>query len=150
VNLDALNEELPSVPILFLHNVRTQVVLLMLGLVSFGTLGLTGFLVNIVFDVGLVAGAQLVGYSPWLVFATGLLPHGLFEFSALFVATAAMLKVGAQLVTPQADKSLGETLLLSLADWCRVFVGVVLPLLAVAALVEIYVTPRLIQLVFSP
>jgi uncharacterized membrane protein SpoIIM required for sporulation/ABC-type transport system involved in multi-copper enzyme maturation permease subunit len=150
VNLDALNEELPAVPLLFLHNVRTQVVLLMLGLVSFGTLGLTGFLVNIVFDVGLVAGAQLVGYSPWLVFATGLLPHGLFEFSALFVATAAMLKVGAQLVTPQADKSLGETLLLSLADWCRVFVGVVLPLLAVAALIEIYITPRLIQLVFSP
>jgi uncharacterized membrane protein SpoIIM required for sporulation len=59
-----------------------------------------------------------------------------------------MLKVGAQLVTPQADKSLGEVFLLSLADWSRVFVGIVLPLLGVAALIEIYVTPLLIQLAF--
>ena len=59
-----------------------------------------------------------------------------------------MLKVGAQLVTPQPDKSLGETFLLSLADWCRIFVGLVLPLLAIAALVEIYITPQLIKLAF--
>jgi uncharacterized membrane protein SpoIIM required for sporulation len=148
VNLDTLDERLPA-PVLFYHNVRTQVVLLLLGLVSFGTLGLTLFIGNIALVGALLGGAQLVGYSPWLVFATGILPHGLFELSAFFLATAAMLKVGAQLVTPQPDKSLGETLLLSLADWCRVFVGLVLPLLAIAALIEIYVTPQLIQLAFS-
>jgi uncharacterized membrane protein SpoIIM required for sporulation len=59
-----------------------------------------------------------------------------------------MLKVGALLVTPQPDKSLGEILLLSLADWFRIFVGLVLPLLAIAALIEIYVTPQLIKLAF--
>ena len=59
-----------------------------------------------------------------------------------------MLKTGAQLVTPQADKSLCELLLASLADWFRIFVGLVLPLLAIAALIEIYVTPRLIKLAF--
>ncbi len=148
VNLDTLDERLPA-PVLFYHNVRTQVVLLLLGLVSFGTLGLTLFIGNIALVGALLGGAQLVGYSPWLVFATGILPHGLFELSAFFLATAAMLKVGAQLVTPQPDKSLGEILLLSLADWCRVFVGLVLPLLAIAALIEIYVTPQLIQLAFS-
>lgn len=149
VNLDTLDERLPA-PVLFYHNVRTQIVLLLLGLVSFGTLGLTLFIGNIALVGALLGGAQLVGYSPWLVFATGILPHGLFELSAFFLATAAMLKVGAQLVTPQPDKSLGEILLLSLADWCRVFVGLVLPLLAIAALIEIYVTPQLIQLAFSP
>jgi uncharacterized membrane protein SpoIIM required for sporulation len=59
-----------------------------------------------------------------------------------------MLKVGAQLVTPQTDQSLGEMLLVSLADWFRIFVGLVLPLLAIAALVEIYITPLLIKLAF--
>jgi hypothetical protein len=39
-------------------------------------------------------------------------------------------------------------LLISLADWLRIFVGVVLPLLAIAALIEIYLTPLLIQLAF--
>jgi len=76
------------------------------------------------------------------------LPHGIFELSAVFLATAAMLRVGAQLVTPQPDKSLGEMLLISLADWFRVFIGIALPFLAIAALIEIYVTPVLIKLAF--
>jgi uncharacterized membrane protein SpoIIM required for sporulation len=64
------------------------------------------------------------------------------------LATAATLRVAAKLVTPQTDKSLGETLLLSLADWFRIFVGIVLPFLAVAAVIEIYLTPVLIKLAF--
>jgi uncharacterized membrane protein SpoIIM required for sporulation len=149
-NLVNLDEQLPAAPILFYSNARLIVISLLLGLVSFGTLGLALFIGNVAFWGGLLGGAQLVGYSPWLVFVTGLLPHGLFELPAFFLATAAMLKVGAQLVTPQPDKSLGEILLLSLADWCRIFVGIVLPLLITAALIEIYVTPQLIKLAFSP
>lgn len=146
INLNTLGDRLPSAPLLFYYNARTTVVTLLLGLVSFGTMGLTVFIANIALVGGVLGGAQLVGYSPWLVFAVGILPHGIFELPAIFLATAAMLKVGAQLVTPQSEKSLGEVLLLSLADWLRVFVGLVLPLLAVAALIEIYITPALIRL----
>jgi uncharacterized membrane protein SpoIIM required for sporulation/ABC-type transport system involved in multi-copper enzyme maturation permease subunit len=146
-NLNTLGEQLP-VHMLFLHNARTTIVFLLLGLVSFGTLGLTLFLGNIGLIGGVLGAANLVGFSPLLTFAAGILPHGIFELTAIFLATAAMLKVGAQLVTPQPEKSLGETLLLSLADWSRVFVGLVLPLLAVAAVIEIYVTPALIRLAF--
>jgi uncharacterized membrane protein SpoIIM required for sporulation/ABC-type transport system involved in multi-copper enzyme maturation permease subunit len=145
--LDTLGERLPA-PILFYHNARTTVVFLLLGLISFGTLGLTLFIGNIALVGGVLGGAQLVGYSPLLAFVAGILPHGIFELSAVFLATAAMLKVGAQLVTPQPDKSLGEVLLLSLADWFRIFIGIVLPLLAIAALVEIYITPILIKMAF--
>ncbi|HSB01415.1 MAG TPA: stage II sporulation protein M [Anaerolineales bacterium] len=148
-NMDELGQRF-SAPMVFYNNARATVVFLLLGLVSFGTLGLTLFIGNIALVGGVVGAAQLVGYSPWLVFVAGILPHGIFELPAIFLATAAMLKVGAQLVTPQPDKSLGEILLLSLADWLRIFVGIVVPLLAVAALVEIYVTPQLIKLVFSP
>lgn len=146
-NLDTLGERLPA-PILFYHNARTTVVFLLLGLVSFSTLGLTLFIGNIALVGGVLGAAQLVGYSPVVAFAAGILPHGLFELSAIVLATAAMLKVGAQLVTPQPDKSLGEILLISLADWFRVFVGIVLPFLAIAALIEIYITPLLIKLAF--
>jgi uncharacterized membrane protein SpoIIM required for sporulation/ABC-type transport system involved in multi-copper enzyme maturation permease subunit len=146
-NLNSLGERLPA-PVLFYHNARTTLVFLLLGLLSFGTLGLMLFIGNIALVGGVLGAAHLVGYSPLLAFASGILPHGIFELSAVFLATAAMLKVGAQLVTPQPDKSLGEILLLSLADWFRIFVGAVLPLLAVAALIEIYVTPHLIKLAF--
>lgn len=146
-NIDSLGEALPA-PILFFHNARTTVTFLLLGLVSFGTLGLTLFIGNIALVGGVLGAADLVGYSPLLTFAAGILPHGVFELSAIVLATAAMLKVGAQLVTPQPDKSLGEILLISLADWFRVFVGIVLPFLAVASLIEIYITPVLIKLAF--
>jgi uncharacterized membrane protein SpoIIM required for sporulation/ABC-type transport system involved in multi-copper enzyme maturation permease subunit len=146
-NLDSLGERLPA-PVLFFHNARTTVAFLLLGLVSFGTLGLTLFIGNIALVGGVMGAAQLVGYSPLLAFAAGILPHGIFELSSIFLATAATLKVGAQLVTPQPDKGLGEILLVSLADWFRVFVGIVLPFLAIAALIEIYLTPVLIKLAF--
>jgi stage II sporulation protein M len=97
---------------------------------------------------GVLGAASLVGFSPWLTFAAGVLPHGIFELSAVFLATAATLKAGAQLVTPQPDKSLGEVLILALADWSRVFIGVVIPFLIAAALVEIYLTPVLIKMAF--
>ncbi|HSL42034.1 MAG TPA: stage II sporulation protein M [Anaerolineales bacterium] len=146
-NLDALGEALPA-PLLFFHNARTTIVFLLLGLLSFGTLGLTLFIGNIALVGGVLGAADLVGYSPILAFAAGILPHGIFELSAIILATAAMLKVGAQLVTPQPDKSLGEILLISLADWFRIFVGIVLPFLAIAAVIEIYITPLLIKLAF--
>ena len=147
VSLDRLDEQLPA-PLLFFYNARTTVVFLLIGLFSFGTLGLTLFMVNFVLVGGVLGAAELVGFSPLLTFAVGILPHGIFELTAVILATAAMLKVGAQLVSTNTDKSLGESLLLSLADWFRVFLGLVVPLLAVAAVIEIYVTPVLIKLAF--
>lgn len=146
-NLDSLGQELPA-PVLFYRNARTTIVFLLLGLVSFGTLGLTLFIGNIALVGGVMGAAKLVGYSPLLAFAAGIMPHGIFELTAIFLATAATLKVGAQLVTPQPDKGLGEILLTALADWFRIFIGIVLPFLAVAALIEIYITPELIKLAF--
>lgn len=146
-SLDRLDKHLPA-PLLFFYNARTTVVFLLMGLFSFGTLGLTLFMVNFVLVGGVLGAAELVGFSPLLTFVVGILPHGIFELTAVIIATAAMLKVGAQLVSTNTDKSLGETVLLSLADWFKVFIGLVLPLLAVAAVIEIYVTPALIKLVF--
>ena len=147
MEMDDLSTHLP-VPVLFYHNARTTLAFLALGLVSFSTLGLTLFIGNVGLVGGVMGAASLIGYSPVLTFVAGVLPHGIFELSAVFLATAAMLRVGAQLVTPQTEKSLGEMLLLSLADWFRVFIGIVLPLLAIAAMVEVYVTPFFIRWAF--
>lgn len=146
-SLDSLDEQFPA-PLLFFYNTRTTIVFLLMGLVSFGTLGLALFMFNIALVGGVLGAANLVGFSPFLIFAAGILPHGVFELTAVILATAAMLKVGAQLVSPNTDKSLGEALLLSIADWFRIFIGLVVPLLAVAAVIEIYLTPVLIKMVF--
>jgi len=147
VNLDQLQTQIPA-PLLFFNNARTTVVFLIMGLISFGTLGLTLYMFNFALVGGVLGAANLVGFSPLLTFVVGVLPHGLFELTAVILATAAMLRVGALLVSPDTNKSLGETLLLSLADWFRVFIGLVVPLLAVAAVIEIYLTPVLIKMAF--
>jgi len=145
--LDVLNVNIPAYWIFF-SNVRATVVFLVAGLISFATLGVTLFMVNMALIGGVLGGAGLIHFSPILVFVVAILPHGLFELTAVIISTAAVLKLGAVLVTPQLDKSLGEIFLLSLADWFRVFVGLVIPLLAIAAVIEVYVTPQIIKMAF--
>jgi len=146
-NLDVLDENVPA-PWIFASNVRSMVGFLFAGLISFSTLGLALFIFNMSLIGGVLGAASLINYSPLAVFGVAILPHGIFELTAVFLATAAVLKVGAVLVTPQPDKSLGEVFLLALADWFRVFIGLVVPLLAIAAVIEVYVTPQIIKLAF--
>jgi len=146
-NLDVLDENAPA-PWIFLSNVRSMVGFLFAGLISFSTLGLALFIFNMALIGAVLGGASLIHFSPLAVFAVAILPHGIFELTAVFIATAAVLRTGAVLVTPQPDKSLGEVFLLSLADWFRVFIGLVVPLLAIAAVIEVYVTPQIIKLAF--
>jgi uncharacterized membrane protein SpoIIM required for sporulation/ABC-type transport system involved in multi-copper enzyme maturation permease subunit len=145
--LEQFQDKVPA-PLLFFHNARATVVFLLMGLISFGTLGLTLFLMNFALIGGVLGLANLIGFSPLLAFVAGVLPHGLFELTAVILATAGMLKVGALLVSPNTERSVGEILLMALADWFKVFIGLVVPLLAIAAVIEVYLTPLLIKLAF--
>lgn len=147
-SLEMISSQLPA-PVLFYHNARAILAIFLLGIASFGVLGLGLFLVNVGLVGGVLGAAKLIGFSPLLTFFAGVAPHGVFELTAFFLATAAMVKAGAQLVTPQTERSMGETLIVSIVDWCRVFVGIVLPLLAVAAVIEIYATPYILKTAFG-
>jgi uncharacterized membrane protein SpoIIM required for sporulation len=60
------------------------------------------------------------------------------------IGSAVVLYMGVAIVTPQTGKSMGEVMLELLADWMKIFLGLVVPLLAVAAVIEAYVTPALL------
>ncbi len=133
-----------SAPFLFFHNLRATVAIGFLGLFSFGVLGVILYLVN-VGVIGLLVGLfKVMGYNPLPLVAAGILPHGVFEVPALILSCATVLHIGLVLVTPQAGRTIGEVLLEALADWARVTLGLVIPLLVVAAIVESYVTPQLL------
>jgi uncharacterized membrane protein SpoIIM required for sporulation len=68
-------------------------------------------------------------------------PHGVLESPAALLATAAGLRMGAAVLAPPKGFSLGETLLLGLADFLKLMLLLVVPLLLVAAFVETYVMP---------
>ncbi len=138
-----------SAPALFLHNLQAVLTIGLLGLFSFSVLGMIAYLIN-VGAIGVLLGLfDLMGQSPWLILAAGILPHGVFEIPALVLSSAAVLQLGVVLVTPQMGKTIGEVLIEAVAHWARVIVGLVIPLLAVAAIIEVYVTPRLLEYVIG-
>lgn len=138
-----------NAPFLFMNNTRAVAVIFLAGLVSFGVLGILLYMVNIGLIGGLFALFQLLGMNPWPMFLAGIVPHGIFEIPALIIGSAAVLYIGAGIVTPQTGKSMGEVILELLADWSKIFFGVVVPLLAVAAVIEAYITPGLLLSVMT-
>jgi stage II sporulation protein M len=86
-----------------------------------------------------------MGGSPLKIGVYGILPHGIFEIPALILASAAILYIGVMLVTPRSQRTLGEVLIEAIADWTKVGIGLVLPLLTIAAIIETWVTPVLLS-----
>lgn len=132
----------PAAGILW-QNVRALLVGFLLGAFSFGILGLlplfitlmvVGYLFQILAFNGMPAGLYMMGL---------ILPHGIIEIPAAILATAAVIQSGARLATPTSTETIGEAWLRSLADWSKVMLAVVIPLLAISALVETWVTPQI-------
>lgn len=133
-----------SASFLFLNNTRAVAVIFLAGMVSFSVLGIMLYMLNISLIGGLFALLELLGTNPLPIFLAGVAPHGVFEIPALMIGSAAVLYFGATLVTPQMGKSMGEVVIELLADWAKIFIGLVVPLLAIAAVIEAYITPSLL------
>jgi uncharacterized membrane protein SpoIIM required for sporulation len=125
------------------QNVRALLIGMVLGIFSFGILGLmplfltlavVGYLYQILAVSGLPSGLLLTGL---------ILPHGIIEIPAAILATAAVIYAGAKLATPSATETFGETWVRSIADWTKIMLGVVMPLLLVAAIIETWITPQI-------
>ena len=130
------------------QNIRALLIGILLGTFSMGilgmlpivlTMGVTGFLMGLV---------NLNGVSVLSFFAGFILPHGLFEIPAMIIASASILQAGVILATPTPGKTVGEVWITSLGEWAKIMLGVVIPLLFVAAAVEVWVTPRIAFLLF--
>jgi uncharacterized membrane protein SpoIIM required for sporulation len=67
----------------------------------------------------------------------------------MIIASASILRAGAILATPTPGKTVGEVWITSLGEWAKIMVGVVIPLLFVAAAIEVWVTPRIAFLLFQ-
>jgi uncharacterized membrane protein SpoIIM required for sporulation len=133
-----------SFPMIWGHNLQVMIVMLLAGLFSFGVLGALVYLLNMGIIGAALALIGAVGGSPVKIGTFGILPHGLFEIPALILASAAVLYIGLVLVTPRPQRSLGEVFIEAIADWSKIGLGLVLPLLTIAAIIETWVTPVLL------
>jgi uncharacterized membrane protein SpoIIM required for sporulation len=133
----------------FFTNLRALLIATALGIFSFGVLGVVLLMVPLGLTGYFAGQVALIGLSPLQFFAAFVLPHGIFEISAAILEGAAILKLGASVIAPPRDKTLSEGWLMALADWAKISLGLVAPLLVVAALVEVFVTPVVVSAVLS-
>jgi stage II sporulation protein M len=126
---------------LFANNLQACI-LLFLGGASFGILTIFIMSLN-----GIVIGAimELVhkDHTPLFV-AAAILPHGIFEIPAFILSGALGILLAQSLIT---EWNSGQDTAVDAHRFGRLFILYVLPLVAIAACVEAFITPVVIHLV---
>lgn len=143
--------EAPPVPMMpslradsiFVHNARTLILSAIVAPFSFGALSVVLLVLPMTLVGWLVGQAAQSGFDPVAFSAAFLLPHGILELPAVILSTAFALRMGVSLMSPTDSAGADQGFVASVADFCKVFLFVVIPLLILAALVEANITPRI-------
>jgi uncharacterized membrane protein SpoIIM required for sporulation len=128
---------------IWFHNIRAIVLATVMGLFTFGVFGVILLMLPFILIGYFMLSVAAVGVQPVTFFTALVLPHGILEIPAVILTGAAILRIGATLASPARGRTIGEAWLAAIADWSKIMLGLVLPLLLGAAILEILVTPRL-------
>lgn len=130
------------------QNTRVLFLATLLAIFSFGVLAL--ILVMLPFAVlgFIMAQITAAGLSP-LPFILAVIPHGMVEIPAIILAGAAALRLGSVITRPPQEMTVGEAWLRALADTIKIGIGIVFPMLIVAGLLEVTLTPRVLEYVLA-
>ncbi|MBL8093294.1 MAG: stage II sporulation protein M [Anaerolineales bacterium] len=134
---------------IFLNNVRAIGLASLAGMASWGVLALLLLMMPLGIAGFLSGQLASFGISGATFFGAFVLPHGVFEIPAALIAGGAILRMSVSFLAPPPGRTVGEAWLLSVADWARIYLLAVVPLLAVAALCEAYVTPQVVVAVLG-
>ncbi len=85
----------------------------------------------------------LAGYGTEL-FLTAFVPHNIVKIPVAILATAALFRLGSVVTRPPRTHTLGHAWIVAFGDMVKVSLGVVIPGLFVAALLEVTLTPWLL------
>ncbi len=141
VGHDAILGTPPFFLLILRNNLLVGLLMVLLAPLTLGVFGSVATLIN-GFVVGYI-GAVFFDFSRLGFFVCGIAPHGVIELPALVLAAAFALRVGASMVRPSPG-GWWAGMRLGLADYLRgalVFV----PMFALAALIEAYVTPAVLR-----
>lgn len=132
------------VPALFWNNLRAMVMSVLYGFIPFLYLPALSLGVNALL-LGLFAAYFVNSGISLLAYLAGILPHGIFELPALVISLACGIYL-CTCINRYVRKNTRNMMIPALKNIARTLLLTVLPLLAVAAVVEAYVTPVVMQL----
>ncbi|MBS4022485.1 MAG: stage II sporulation protein M [Dethiobacter sp.] len=129
--------------ILFFHNLTASLQVIILGFIL-GIPALFSTLANGTLLGAVVAHMANEGILPLQLIIISILPHGMFELPAFLLSAALGLKLGYHVVFPLPGQGRKETIVHIFREIKNAFPAIVL-LLAVAAMLEVFVTPGLVR-----
>lgn len=129
---------------IFGNNIRAFVLTACYGFIPFVFLPVVSLALNGAI-LGLFAAFYVNNGQSLLVYLAGILPHGIFELPAMVLAMSCGLYL-CRVITDYVRFNRKGTVKPALANIARVLVLNVLPLTAVAAVIEAYVTPLIMAL----
>jgi uncharacterized membrane protein SpoIIM required for sporulation len=149
-NLESLQVLLAGLPFyIVLQNVRALLLQTILGIFTLGVLGVLIFMLPWALIGFIAAQFALAGQSPWHFLLASILPHAVVELPALLLISAAALRWQTVTIAPPPDRTLSEIFLIRAAEFLRIFLGLGIPLLLIAALLESYLTPYVLIWVYG-
>jgi uncharacterized membrane protein SpoIIM required for sporulation/ABC-type transport system involved in multi-copper enzyme maturation permease subunit len=134
---------------IFFNNLRVLILAGFVSAFSFGALTLLLTLINVGLVSFLISEIVLMGYNPWLFIVTFILPHGILEIPAVLIGMTFALRIGASLVSPPTGLDLGQGFIFTLANFFKILIFLLIPLLLLAAYIEANITPQLVLAVYA-
>lgn len=132
---------------LFKNNVLACFIMFLVGIVPFICLPLTyGILINAAI-IGILIGAINAAngfYAGLMTFILGILPHGIFELPAFFFSAGAGVELCRAVNRKITNKETDVTIKDAFLGGLKAFVTIVVPLLLIAALIETYLTIKIL------
>jgi len=149
-NLAGLEVYLSALPLFIVsQNVRALLLQTILGIFTLGVLGVLVFMLPWGVISFIAMQFYLAGESPLQFLLATVIPHATVELPALLLVGAAALRWQTVTFAPLPNRSLSEMFVIRGAEFWRILLGLGLPLLLLAALMEAYVTPYVLQLVYG-
>ena len=137
-----------AVAFIIVNNLRVLLLALILGVFSFGAMSL--IVTPAVFViVGYLMALLMASGFDMRIFWAGILTHGIIEIPTIVLATGAAFKLGAVVTKPPKGTTVGAAWTKAFGDMAKVWLGLVLPGLVLAALIEAFITPRVLALLIG-
>jgi uncharacterized membrane protein SpoIIM required for sporulation/ABC-type transport system involved in multi-copper enzyme maturation permease subunit len=141
---------------IFANNLRVSIFSNLFSAVSLGVFAL--LVPGVAFaQIGFVSSSLAARGGSWLALGADsplqfllayVLPHGVIELPAFALSAALGLRIGAAMLAPPPGFSAGRNLLWALAAFAKVWLLVLIPLVALGALIEGLITPLIIAALY--
>ncbi len=150
ISTKAPDEKIGFLPI-FINNIRATIMIFIFGIVPFLYLPIVfGMLVN-ASNIATIVGYAIYGggllHGIKLLFI-GLVPHGILEILAFFIAAGAVIELCNAIVRKLKNKEDQIMIKDAFINGIKVLLVICLPLIFIGALVEGYITPILLDKFF--